>query len=122
MGLSDAKITSSTDNPASRHLAAFRWSYAVGGGANWYACTKDGTTINAQDTGVAFAVDTVYKLRISTDGTNVYFYINGVLVATLSANLPGSTTVLGLISSIINNSASTGWSVKQGAAACVWMG
>jgi hypothetical protein len=94
VGVTDVGFADNNDNPASRHLAMFRWSYNVGSGANWYACTKDGTTMNAQDTGVAFSVSTVYTLRIWAESGKVCFTINGGSKKELTANLPGASTNL----------------------------
>jgi hypothetical protein len=108
MGLADANFTDNSDNPASRHLAMFRWSYNVGSGANWYACTKDGTTLNAQDTGVAFSASTAYTLRIWAESGKVCFTINGGSKKELTANLPGSSTGLIPVIAFITNESLAG--------------
>lgn len=81
------------DDPGSEFIG-FRYSSAVGG--NWYSMTDDGTTLNAQDSGVACSANTEYVLKfvVSGDGTSVAFYINGVLVETITTNLPAAATNL----------------------------
>jgi len=115
-GLTDAHFTDNADDPASRHLAMFRWSYNVGGGANWYAVTKDGTTINAQDTGVAFTADSEYVLRIWAEAGKVCFTINGGNKIELTSNLPGSSTPLLLELVAVSNDGSSGWVIRVGSA------
>ncbi|MEP0814526.1 MAG: hypothetical protein HRF49_07670 [bacterium] len=80
------------DDP-SLHLAAFRFSTGVPD-TNWQACTKDGTTLQANDTGVTVAADTAYVLRLEYDGTNFYFWVNDAALTIESSNLPGTTTGL----------------------------
>jgi len=74
-------------------LAAFRARNTTD--TNFQACTHDGTTLNANDTGVA--IDTAWHdFEIFTDdaGVTFYFYIDGALVATETANVPGTSTPL----------------------------
>lgn len=69
------------------------------GVANWKAQTRDGvTTGTLTDTGVAAAANVFQRFRLVWAGANVsddgvarcMFFINGALVANLTANLPGS--------------------------------
>ena len=85
LGLSDLQFAALGSNPASAHLAAFRLSTDISG--NWYACTKDGTTINAVSTGVASSAAWVTFRIVGRTGA-VDFYINGTLTNTLTTNLP----------------------------------
>ncbi len=59
-------------------------------GVNWRAVTRSASTSTNTDTGVAVAEDTWVKLRIEINaaGTSVGFYINDVLVATNTTNIP----------------------------------
>jgi hypothetical protein len=84
-----------SDSPATS-LVAFRFS-TVAPDTNWMACTKDGTTLNAVDTGVVVAVSTNYLLEITVNNTagTAEFKINGSVVATLNTNLPAAATNLG---------------------------
>ncbi len=85
-----------SDNPAGLHLMAFRFVQGVD--TNWMCCTKDGSTLNPQDSGIVVAVSTIYTLEMRTnDAGNVEFWINDVLVKTNTANLPTDTTTMGNI-------------------------
>jgi len=102
-GWSSTFTFDTSDNPASTHLAAFRFSTGAGD-TTWRALTKDGTTLNNQDSGVTVAADTKYILRIKVVTTSsIEFYINGTLVATSSSNLPTSTTTLNLYMGVATN-------------------
>lgn len=64
----------------------FRFDTAVDG--NWHAITEDGGVPTNTDTGVAATTDYT-TLRIETRGTpSVLFYIDGVLEATHTTNVP----------------------------------
>lgn len=75
--------------------AYFRYTHGVNGG-RWEAVTASGggsPTRTAVDTGVA--ADTLYSIfevEIAEDTSSAKFYINGVLVATISTNLPPTST------------------------------
>lgn len=56
--------------------------------ANWVVATSDGTTENTTDTGVAVG-STNHILRIERIGSSIEFFINDVLEATHTTNLPG---------------------------------
>jgi len=116
VGLTDAHFTDNSDDPASRHLAMFRWSYNIGAGANWYACTKDGTTLNAVSTGVAFSISTAYLLRIWAESGKVCFTINGGSKQELTSNLPGISTPLLLEAVAVSNDGAAGWAPRIGSA------
>ncbi|GEM_PF-4730130 len=94
-----------SDSPAIS-LIAFRYSAGVGG--NWYRCTKDGSTLNAVDTGVACGASTDFKLEIVVDSAagTAEFFINGTSVGTNNANLPGASTDLGYVAYVVATSAS----------------
>jgi hypothetical protein len=94
LGLFSADPTAAAD-PAGVHLMGFRYDTGSDGTAFWRCCTKDGTTMNATTSTIAIALSTRYDLVIDArDQSNVYFYINGVLAATNSSNLPTSSTAL----------------------------
>ena len=71
----------------------FRYTDAVSGG-RWQAYTRNSNTETAADTGITAALATDYKLRIEVNAaaSQVLFYINGVLVATITTNIPIGTT------------------------------
>lgn len=86
VGLTDAIFTTATDDPASRHLAMFRFSTPTS--PKYYTVTKDGTTINAAITNVdAGAAWTTLRI-VAPNANQIDFYINGVLKASHVANLP----------------------------------
>lgn len=78
------------------HLAAFRYDTGADGTAFWRCVTSDGAALTVTATTVAVAQDTVYEFMIAmTDPANIRFYINGILVATHTTNLPSLTQDLG---------------------------
>jgi hypothetical protein len=69
--------------------------YAVQGTANWHAITDDGTQTST-DTGIA--VDTSwhkFEVKINSDATSVEFYIDDVLEATHTTNIPSGPVTCG---------------------------
>jgi hypothetical protein len=64
-------------------------------GGRWQAITHDGVETST-DTGVLVAADTWYKLEveINFNGDSVDFFIDDVLVATNTTNIPGPTSDL----------------------------
>ncbi len=71
-------------------------------GARWHTVTGDGTTMFAKgtdflQTAATVAVSTKYHLRIdASSGSDVRFYVNGVLIATHATNLPALTQTLSI--------------------------
>jgi len=71
------------------------WFWKDYGAGNWFCQTKDGTTLNNQDSGVA-ATSTITRLRIEWHGSGVsddatsrvLFFIDGTLVQNITVNLP----------------------------------
>jgi hypothetical protein len=56
---------------------------------NWHAQTSsDSGHINDQDTGIAVSSATWYRLRVDGNNGTLTFYVNGVLVATSTTDLP----------------------------------
>jgi hypothetical protein len=94
LGLFTASPASASD-PASHHIAAFRYDTGVDGTAFWRTVTKDGTTINAAASSIAIAADTIYIFRIELDASAVRFYSGTTLVATHTTNLPTSSQTMG---------------------------
>ena len=80
-----------TDTP-SANIAMFRF---ISGGTKWYAVTTDNAgTATLTDTGITVAASTVYELRIVCGASDVKFYINNVLVATNTTNIPAATALM----------------------------
>lgn len=67
----------------------FRYADNVSAG-NWTVDTISASTSTTTDSGVAVAADTWYKLRIDINaaGSSITFYVNDVLVATHTTNIP----------------------------------
>lgn len=97
VGISSASLAAA-DSPTGAHVAAFRYAISADGTAFWRCVTNDG----GADTGtvtvstVAIAAATRYVLTVdSYDPASIKFYVNGVLAATHTTNLPTVTTALG---------------------------
>ncbi len=84
-------------------FAMFRRNHTNGGAqdTNWQFMTRDGTTQNTTDTGMAFAVSKFYKfyIRIAPGGSTIYWRIENVTDSTsangtTTTNLPAATTPL----------------------------
>lgn len=69
----------------------FRYNHADSSG-KFIACTRSNTTTTEDATDITVAADTWYDLQITGIGGSFYFYINGVLKATISTNIPTGTT------------------------------
>jgi hypothetical protein len=93
LGLFTASPSTASD-PASQHIAAFRYDTTADGTAFWRTVTKDGTTINAAASSLAIAADTIYLFRIELDASEVRFYSGTTLLATHTANLPTSSQTM----------------------------
>lgn len=84
------------------HMVGFRYDSAVDSGNGHWRCVSNdgGVTPTVTDSGVLIAINTVYDMRIVVGASNIKFYINGVLVATHTTDLPNTgvdlTTVCGV--------------------------
>jgi len=75
----------------------FSYTDLVNGG-RWLAVSRvAGVTVASVDTGISPDLDYhVYEVQLDSDGQNARFYIDGVLVATISSpNLPGVANAMG---------------------------
>lgn len=75
----------------------FSYTDLVNGG-RWLAVSRvAGVTVASVDTGISPDLDYhVYEVQLDADGQNARFYIDGVLVATISSpNLPGVANAMG---------------------------
>lgn len=95
MGLYFGFVESSfmlVDNATTEHCAGFRYNTASTGNTTgfWTTVTCDGSTENAVVTTATIAVSTQYDLKIVYESAtpSVLFYINNVLVATHTTNIP----------------------------------
>ena len=99
-GLSDSTDTAAqsvmnSDAPAA-NVIAFRWDSGVD--TNFQAiCQTDATHQTKVNTGIAPNLSTpqIFEIVPSSSGTVMNFYINGALVATISTNVPATTTNMG---------------------------
>lgn len=87
------------------HTAAFRFS-SVAGDTGWRPVTRDGTTQNTGSNIGTVVAATRYRLRIRFAGSSVLFSVDGGTEQELSANIPGSTTDLGVDQRLIAQAAS----------------
>jgi hypothetical protein len=97
VGLVDSSVDGVT-NPAAHQLAAFCYRSATD--ANWKTVTSDGTTAEIHD-GPAIAAGTSYRLRVALCPDGAWrFWVNGVLAASHTVNLPASATGLGPVARV----------------------
>lgn len=91
-------------NVPSGNYAMFR--YANGTDTTLKCITCDNVTQTIVDSGVTVTANTIYKLTINLDFANsqVLFYINGTLVATITTHLPTAATALAWFSGITQTS------------------
>ena len=95
-----ARIGYTTDpaDAAVANGAYFEYSPATrGSSANWWAVTRNATTENAQDTGIAASTSfQVLRIEVNAGGTEAKFSIDGTVRATDTTNIPtGSTKAFG---------------------------
>lgn len=103
-GLFSAAPTASA-TPAG-HLAGFRYDTVADGTAFWRCCTDDnGAAPTVTVTTVAVTAGAVYMFRIVFGPTTVWFYINNVLVAAHTTDLPSMTTMLSWYATVTTLSA-----------------
>lgn len=74
----------------------FYWRYSAADGANWQCVVANNGARTVVDSNVAVVANTLRNREIICDGGgNVFFYIDGVLVATINTNLPTGTNRYG---------------------------
>lgn len=106
-GFSDQAILTATgsDNPAG-HRCGFSRIHVNGGltDTNWFFSTKDGSTENRVDTGLAFTSQNVYELTIICEprASSIQWLIKNITAGTsatgtTSSNLPGASTMMRFI-------------------------
>lgn len=103
-GFSDNLLGEATDG------AFFRYTDSVNGG-RFQAVTRNNNVETAADTGVAVAANTTYRLLVDVNaaGTSVDFYIDGVLVATITTNIPtASGRETGFVIQCLRSAGTTG--------------
>ncbi len=97
VGLTSAELGSLAVAPTTQHVAGFRYDTGLDGTAFWRTVTSNGTSATTTTTTTAIAANTAYELvaEVNSAGTAIRFWINGALVATHTATLPGASTALG---------------------------
>ena len=80
-----------TSDTAPNNTMALRYSTSAGD-TNFQFITSDGTTANVTNTGIAADTNWHTLEIIEQAGTNVRCYLDGVLAATSSTNMPVSGT------------------------------
>lgn len=111
-GLFDAVPNSASD--PTLNGAAFRYATDVDGTAFWRCWSNDNSGGGSvTTTSVAVAANGTYRLRIKCNASDIEFYIDDVLVATHSSNLPVATTMLGYnisLATLTGSSRAFSWS------------
>ncbi len=77
--------------------------------ANWQVVTRNSSTSTTTTTTIAVTADQWYKLRfvVNAAGNSVEFYIDDVLVATHTTNIPTSTTGMRIVAKTEKTSGNT---------------
>ena len=83
-----------SDNPSPISLIGFRYSTAAGD-SNWQAVCQTPSGQTVVDTGVAVGLAEHNFSIVVVSTSQIKFYIDDALVATISTNIPTSTTFLG---------------------------
>jgi hypothetical protein len=94
----------------------FRYTHSVNDG-EWQAVTRANgvETASAADTGVVLAAGTFrsFEIEVNADATSVAFYIDGVLVATNTANIPsGASRNTGIGAGMVKSAGATSRSMQ----------
>jgi hypothetical protein len=85
----------------------FRYTHSVNGG-EFEAVCRASAVETATDTNVAAAVTyKVFEISINQAGDSVTFYIDGVLVATITTNIPASSAYLSMYAQILKSAGTT---------------
>jgi hypothetical protein len=83
---------SGSDDPAG-HLVGLRYSSKIG--PNWFLCTKDGSTLTATDTGLAYAENTRHEIALALSDEDMVATILQIVTGagvTTSMVLPASAS------------------------------
>lgn len=98
--------------PTNIHSAFFRYDTTADGTAFWRCCTAAGIAPTVTTTTVPVAANTKYQFSIVCSSNAVIFYINQILVAVHTTNLPTATTLLGYaarVTTLTNAARSIQW-------------
>ena len=104
--MSDFNTTGWVSDTPNTNYAAFRWSSAVDTNIQAVVAT-DNTHQTVVDTGIAPNTTNTGLFEIAWAGAAFKFFINGTLVATISTNLPATSTLMIPFLSCDNNNTAT---------------
>jgi hypothetical protein len=88
VGITDNLLVGLSNTPAAYNVIAFR---SLTSETNWTLWHSNGANSTSADSGVAYATDTQYLLRIEIYGIYSRFYINHQFVGELTTNSPSDT-------------------------------
>jgi len=94
-GVSTQGTTSTATNTPNRHTLGFR--YSNGTDTNWQCVGTTGTALTAVDTGTAPDTTAPHTFEFTFTGAALNCFIDGVLVATVTTNLPAATQGRGVL-------------------------
>lgn len=106
-----------TATPA--HSIGFRYDTSVDGNQFWRAYSSNGASQTVTTTSVVYATNTAYLMAITVDQTAIYFWIDGVIVATHVIgrdNTPVNSTNLGYgirVTTLVAGARAVSWSRIQ---------
>jgi hypothetical protein len=90
----------------------FRYTHSVNSG-RWQTVTRTAGVETVTSTTVAAAVAySVFEIEVNAAGTSVSFWINGTLVGTHVANIPGSSNLSGIGASIVKSAGTNDREIK----------
>lgn len=116
VGLQSGGSALATDTPGASAVSSLMFLYSTPrGDTTWFAQSSDADSDASTNTGVSVAADTRYVMRIRVVSTSsVEYYINGTLVATLSAaaHLPADSTGLRTGAHTVNALAGTARNIR----------
>lgn len=96
------------------NIASFRYDTGAGD-STWKCVSSNASTNTITDSGVTVAASSTYDLSLDTsDPAKVVYFINGAAVATITTNLPVSSTNIGPNISITNLLAGTARDLSVG--------
>lgn len=101
LGMANSAGNVNASDTPNANGAWFRFSTSAGD-TNWQCVTGDGSDRTITDSGVPVTADTTYRLRVHFGTVKAKFYINEVLVATHTTNMPTSGTGLGWWAVLVN--------------------
>jgi hypothetical protein len=87
-------VNGSGHNTSMRHWMAFTWGGTCGGGNQWWAMMADGSSYQIACSGVTFDATNFPSnvwthIAVTYDNSNVKFYKDGLLVATVAQTVSG---------------------------------